>query len=77
MTLTGYMYVCSGGETFDSIAWDLWGDENRAAELLCANPEHATRQVFLGGEELYIPEVEVQEMDADLTTTPEKAPWRE
>lgn len=79
MTLTGFVYTCSGGETFDSIARELWEDENFAADLMCANPEHATKQVFTGGEMLYLPVVKLPEddMDEDVTAPPVKAPWRE
>ena len=49
MELSGYIYICSAGETFDSIALALWDDENYAADLLCANPEYCTQQVFSGG----------------------------
>lgn len=79
MTLTGFVYVCSGGETFDSIARELWEEENYAADLLCANPEYATKQTFTGGEQLYIPVVELPEDDEaeDMSTPPVKAPWRE
>lgn len=78
MKMSGFAYVCSGGETFDSIALELWGDEKHAADLLCANPEKCTQQVFTGGEELYVPVVEMPEDNDDETVTePSKAPWRE
>lgn len=78
MTLTGFKYVCSAGETFDSIARELWEDENYASDLMCANPEYCTKQVFTGGEEIYIPVVELPEDDMDEEITePKKAPWRE
>ena len=73
MTLTGFVYVCSGGETFDSIARELWEEENYAADLMCANPEIQLtgKSVFTGGEELKIPVVETAEAGASET-----APWR-
>lgn len=78
MDMSGLKYTCSAGETFDSIARELWSDEKYAAELLCANPEYCTQMMFLGGEELYIPIVELPEDEADETVTePETAPWRE
>ena len=36
--MSGYEYHCAGGETFDSAALEIYGDEKYAAELLCANP---------------------------------------
>lgn len=78
MQLTGYAYTCSGGETFDSIARELWGNEKYAAELLCANPELCGKAIFTGGEMLYIPRIEMTEADTDETVTePETAPWRD
>ena len=75
MDMSGYVYVCSAGETFDSVARAVYGDENHAAELLCANPEYAARSVFTGDEELYLPSIVVLPQDqAELPTTP---PWKE
>lgn len=55
MTMSGYEYRCSGGETFDSIALDVYGDERYAADLMTANPSLAEKMFFLGGERLDIP----------------------
>lgn len=75
MDMSGYVYVCSAGETFDSVARAVYGDENHAAELLCANPEYAARSVFTGDEELYLPSIVVLPQDqVELPTTP---PWKE
>ena len=78
MKLSIYVYVCSGGETFDSIARELWRDEKYAAELICANPEYSAHIMFSGGEELRIPLIELPADDTDNTATnQETAPWRE
>ena len=78
MELTGFVYACAGGDTFDSIARDLWDDEKYAAELMCANPENCGKTAFLGGERLYIPVVELPEDDMnDTISEPETAPWRD
>lgn len=75
MEMSGFIYTCSAGETFDSVARDVYGDENHAAELLCANPEYATRSVFAGEETLYLPVVVALPQDqAELPVTP---PWKE
>lgn len=78
MNYTGFVYVCSGGETFDSIARELWSDENKAAELMCANPEYAGKQMFTGKEIIYIPEIETAANDGNVeaASMPTKAPWR-
>lgn len=78
MEMSGFVYVCSAGETFDSIARDLWEDENYATDLMCANPEYSTCQMFLGGERIYVPVVVVpEETDDETMTEPAKAPWKE
>lgn len=76
MELSGYTYSCAGGETFDSVALDVYGDEKYAAELLNANPEWCDRFTFLGGEELYLPAISIPDDNADAAE-PEKAPWKE
>lgn len=76
MDLSGYGYVCSAGETFDSVALTLFGHEKYAAEMLMANPEHCQTTVFNGGEALYIPDVYVPSVDAELFM-PADAPWKE
>ena len=79
MELSGSIYRCSAGESFDSIAREQFGDEKYAAELLCVNPELAGKLVFEGGEALYLPEIEIPETaDSDEDTMePDKAPWKE
>lgn len=78
MELSGYAYICAAGETFDSIARELYNDEKYAAELMCANPEYSTRILFRGDEVLYLPEIDLPENEDDEEAiAPAKAPWRE
>ncbi len=79
MELSGYGYVCAAGETFDGVALTVYGDEQYAAELLCANPEHCHTVVFSGGERLYLPVVEIldDETAEDYSGAPTPAPWKE
>ena len=77
MTLSGEAYRCSAGETFDSVALTIYGDEVYAAELLNANPSLCLKPVFTGGEILSLPVVEIPENDGDNTYMPAKAPWKE
>lgn len=78
MEYSGYAYRCVSGETWDSVAFDIYGDEKYAAELLCMNPEHDRKSVFTGGEELYLPEIDVPEdMPEDGGELPATAPWKE
>lgn len=77
---SGYEYYCSSQETFDSIALMVYGDENCAADLMNANPEHAGTILFTGGERLLLPILEVPEDEDDeeedeLATA--NAPWKE
>ena len=76
MTLSGHSYHCSCGETFDSVALRVYGDEKYAAELLCANVAYCEKLVFTGGEELALPVVEV-DADDDTGRQTGAAPWKE
>lgn len=49
------------GETFDSLALKLYGDEKYAAYLLAANPELCHLMQFGGGENVRIPDVDTEE----------------
>ena len=77
MTLSGQTYRCSAGETFDSIALSVYGDEIYAVELLNANPSLCCQAVFTGGEILRLPTVKTPESSNDSPYMPEKAPWKE
>ncbi len=73
MTDSGYVYRCSAGEMFDSVALNIYGSETYACELINANPKYATKIVFDGTETLTIPIIyEVAE-----TETASAAPWKE
>lgn len=76
MIRSGYVYHCSAGESFDSVALQIYGDEKYAAELLCANVKYCEKMVFTGGEELVLPVVEVA-ADADTGGQIGAAPWKE
>lgn len=78
MELSGYQYACAGGETWDSIALEVYGSEKYAADLLCANPEQCRKAIFTGGETLYLPLVEMPEAETDeFDTSPATPPWKE
>lgn len=44
------IYTASAGETWDVIAWKLYGEERMASALIQANPRLADMVVFEGGE---------------------------
>lgn len=79
MTLSGQVYKCSTGETFDSIALTEYGDERYSCELLFANPALCTVSVFAGGEILQLPVVELpdEDEDQDEDYMAPTAPWKE
>lgn len=79
MEMSDLAYICSGGETFDSIAFEVYGDEMYASELMCANPELCGKTVFVGSEILYLPVIDVPEDDddSDESAAATPAPWKE
>jgi hypothetical protein len=77
MELSGYQYKCSAGESFDSVALELYGDEKHAADLLMANPELCHVSVFKGGEALLLPVVALPEDERqEAPNMPTVAPWK-
>ena len=74
MLMSNFVYKCAAGDTFDSVALDVYGNENYAPELLCANPEYSHRTIFGGKETLYLPVIEIPE--GTESSIPQTAPWR-
>ena len=75
MRMSDYVYPCSAGETFDSVALAVYKDEKYAAELLCANPELCGKILFTGGETLLLPALMIAEEGEE--SLPQTAPWRQ
>lgn len=75
MVISQYVHRCIAGESFDRIAFLIYGDEKYAAELLCANPEYCETMVFSGGEILRLPVIMTQ-TETETGQTIETAPWR-
>jgi len=73
--ISGYGYKCAAGETFDSVALVLFGDEKYAAELMCANPEHTGKMIFDGSELLFVPVINIPDETDEAATG--SAPWKE
>lgn len=46
------------GDSFDAVAYRLWGDERLAARLIAANADYADVLLFEAGVTLSIPSVE-------------------
>ena len=75
--LSGYVYRCSAGETFDKVALNIYDHEKYAADLMNANPGYVRRAVFRGDEVLSLPVVEIPENENENEYTPSTAPWKE
>lgn len=69
-------YRCAGGETFDSVALMLYGDEKYAAQLMTINPELVGAHMFAGGEMLRLPDITVTDETAEEEYAGSVAPWR-
>lgn len=76
MKIEGRDYLCSAGETFDSVALVVYGDEIYASELLNANPALCEKLVFDGGERLSLPMIELPDADSPEAYAPANAPWK-
>lgn len=76
MTNTGYVYKASAGESFDTLALAIFGDEKYASELLSANPSLCDKMIFDGTEEIEIPVVDTEDAAGEVYM-PADAPWKE
>lgn len=76
-SLSGLGYICGAGESFDSVALVMYGNEKYAADLLKANPELDRLLVFHGGETLRLPVVQVTESSSGQLAPAEIAPWKQ
>lgn len=54
-------YRTKQNDTFDKIAYDLYGDEKIASYIIDANPEHSDVIIFNEGVYLYLPKLEIKE----------------
>lgn len=77
VALSGYVYHCSAGETFDMVALNIYDHEKYAADLMNANPGYVRRAVFQGDEVLSLPVVETPENENENEYAPSTAPWKE
>ena len=64
--LSGFVYRCSAGETFDMVALNIYDHEKYAADLM-----------FQGDEVLSLPVVEIPENENENEYAPSTAPWKE
>ncbi len=64
-------YTTIQGDTWDGIAFRLWGREHLMSALMQANPDHADVLMFPAGVVLNVPEVNVNAIQP-ITELP---PW--
>lgn len=76
MNRSGYGYHCAAGESWDSVALKIYGDEKYAAELLAANPALCHILIFVGGEQVHLPTLEVPSTES-AGYFPATAPWKD
>ena len=63
-------YKAKTGETWDLIAYRLYGNEMAATDIIALNPRLTDVIIFEGGEKLNLPE------KVETTDTSTLAPWR-
>lgn len=59
-------YTTLQGDTFDAIAYRLWGDEHLAHLLMTANPDFMDMLTFAPGVRLAVPDYATGPQEADL-----------
>lgn len=77
MEISNKPWRCTAGESFDSIALALYGNEKYAAELLSANPELCGTVAFAGGERLRVPILNIIDSEQENDYPASNAPWRD
>lgn len=63
-------YTTTQGDTWDMIAYKMYGDEKRMTALLDANPAHRETVIFSANIELIVPTIE-QSVSSKLP------PWKQ
>lgn len=64
----GQYYITDAGDTWDYIAWKVYGDETYLG-IIMEQPENATlllTTIFSAGVQVWCPEVEEEEIDDDV-----------
>lgn len=64
-------YTTVQGDTWDSIAYRLWGEERHMDSILACNPEYSDVLVFPAGMSLCLPDTST----VKITKTSELPPW--
>lgn len=64
----GRYYITDAGDTWDYIAWRVYGNENYLG-IIMEQPENAPlllTTIFSAGEKVWCPEIEEEEVDDDV-----------
>lgn len=69
-------YTTITGDTWDSIAKKVYGDDHAFPELMDANPDYMDILIFDGGMALRIPELNIQDTAGEYGES-DAAVWRE
>ena len=59
-------YLTKLNDTFDLIAYEIYGECRYTGEILKANPEKLETFIFSAGEEINLPEIEVKAATSKL-----------
>lgn len=65
-----YVYTARAGDTWDSIAYSAYLQEQMASVVIQANPRLGSTVVFEGGEQIVVPIV------SEVATADTLPPWR-
>ncbi|WNF36404.1 tail protein X [Bacillaceae bacterium IKA-2] len=65
-------YQTVSGDTWDFIAYKVYGKEKYANELVSANLNHVETVIFSGGITLNVPELDEESLDLDEDLPPWK-----
>ena len=60
------IYATKSGDTWDKIAYDLYGDESFMTQLMNANRQYAHICIFDSGYVLHVPDIKQEEDDEAL-----------
>lgn len=64
-----WLYITEQGDTWDQLAFDIYGSEKLMHALMEANPKHINTVIFGSGVELIIPQT------PSSTVNQLKVPW--
>lgn len=76
MIISENVWIASSGESFDMIAFNVYGDEKYASEIMTANPTLCDKMNMTGGEIVKLPVIDIPE-DIEEDYESANAPWKD